>query len=187
MRITAPENVHILSNYIAFNKNNGVYIDNNVTYIEVKGNFFNQNVKWDVFNDFHVKNLKYNGNEIEIITNNYMINYGFGSGDMDRPVWTQMYEYRPGTSYADYAYDAAKDVFTYVGEGNGDYYGHQDVMFLGYVFDINNFLACPNIYSSPGNIWSKSGNYQLYLSEIKQVKKGVYSISIVDEILNFNR
>ena len=70
LRITAPENVYILSNYIAFNKNNGVYIDNNVTYIEVKGNFFNQNVKWDVFNDFHVKNLKYNGNEIEIITNN---------------------------------------------------------------------------------------------------------------------
>ena len=31
LRITAPENVHILSNYIAFNKNNGVYIDNNVT------------------------------------------------------------------------------------------------------------------------------------------------------------
>ena len=103
LRITAPKNVYILSNYIAFNKNNGVYIDNNVTYIEVKGNFFNQNVKWDVFNDFHVKNLKYNGNEIEVITNNYMINYGFGSGDMDRPVWTQMYEYRPGTSYADYA------------------------------------------------------------------------------------
>ena len=181
MRITAPENVYILSNYIAFNKNNGVYIDNNVSYIEVKGNFFNQNIKWDVFNDFHVKNMKYNGNEIEVITNNYMINYGFGSGDMDRPVWTQMYEYRPGTSYADYDYDSAKDVFIYVGEGNGDYYGHQEVMFLGYIFDINNFLACPNIYSSPGNIWSKSGNYQLYLSEIKQVKKGVYSISIVDE------
>ena len=181
LRITAPENVYILSNYIAFNKNNGVYIDNNVSYIEVKGNFFNQNIKWDVFNDFHVKNMKYNGNEIEVITNNYMINYGFGSGDMDRPVWTQMYEYRPGTSYADYDYDSAKDVFIYVGEGNGDYYGHQEVMFLGYIFDINNFLACPNIYSSPGNIWSKSGNYQLYLSEIKQVKKGVYSISIVDE------
>ena len=180
MRITSPENVYILSNYIAFNKNNGVYIDNNVTYIEVKGNFFNQNIKWDVFNDFHVKNMKYNGNKIEVITNNYMINYGFGSGDMDRPVWTQMYEYRPGTSYADYIYDASKDVFTYVGEGNGDYYGHQEVMFLGYIFDINNFLACPNIYSSPGNIWSISGNYQLYLGEIKQVKKGVYSISIVD-------
>ena len=180
LRITAPENVYILSNYIAFNKNNGVYIDNNVTYIEVKGNFFNQNIKWDVFNDFHVKNMKYNGNKIEVITNNYMINYGFGSGDMDRPVWTQMYEYRPGTSYADYIYDASKDVFTYVGEGNGDYYGHQEVMFLGYIFDINNFLACPNIYSSPGNIWSISGNYQLYLGEIKQVKKGVYSISIVD-------
>ena len=180
LRITAPEKVYILSNYIAFNKNNGVYIDNNVTYIEVKGNFFNQNIKWDVFNDFHVKNMKYNGNKIEVITNNYMINYGFGSGDMDRPVWTQMYEYRPGTSYADYIYDASKDVFTYVGEGNGDYYGHQEVMFLGYIFDINNFLACPNIYSSPGNIWSISGNYQLYLGEIKQVKKGVYSISIVD-------
>lgn len=183
IRLTSTDQIYILSNYIAFNKNNGVYVDYNITQLEIRGNFFNQNVKWDVFNDFHVKNMKDNGNEKEIITNNYMINYGFGSGDMDRPVWTQMYEYRPGTSYADYRYDEAEDVYIYVGEGNGDYYGHQEVMFLGYIFDINNFLSCPNMYVSPGKIWSKMSekeSLELTLSEITQVKKGVYSISIVD-------
>ena len=183
IRLTSTNQVLILSNCIAFNKNNGVYVDYNVTKLEIRGNFFNQNIKWDVFNDFHVKNMIDRGNEKEIVTNNYMINYGFGSGDMDRPVWTQMYEYRPGTSYADYAYDAVNDVYTYVGEGNGDYYGHQEVMFLGYVFDINNFLSCPNMYVSPEKIWSKMSakeSLELELSEITQVKKGVYSISIVD-------
>ena len=183
IRLTSSDNVYILSNYIAFNTNNGVYVDYNITKIEIKGNFFNQNQLWEVFNDFHVKNINdisiKDVNNLEIINNNYMINYGgYGSGDRDRPVWTQVYEYKP--SVGDYNYDAANDVYIYVGEGNGQYYGHQGIMYLGYVFEINEFVSCPNIYYSPKNVWSKSGNYELQLSEITQVKKGIYSISIVD-------
>ena len=183
IRLTSSDNVYILSNYIAFNTNNGVYVDYNITKIEIKGNFFNQNQLWEVFNDFHVKNINdvsiKDANNLEIINNNYMINYGgYGSGDRDRPVWTQVYEYKP--SIGDYNYDAANDVYVYVGEGNGEYYGHQGIMYLGYVFEINEFVSCPNIYYSPKNVWSKSGNYELHLSEITQVKKGIYSISIVD-------
>ena len=183
IRLTSSDNVYILSNYIVFNTDNGVYVDYNITKIEIKGNFFNQNQLWEVFNDFHVKNLNdisiKDANNLEIINNNYMINYGgYGSGDRDRPVWTQVYEYKP--SIGDYNYDAANDVYVYVGEGNGQYYGHQGIMYLGYVFEINEFVSCPNIYYSPKNVWSKSGNYELQLSEITQVKKGIYSISIVD-------
>lgn len=176
--LNSSDNVYVISNYIGFN-NNGVYVDNDITQIEIKGNFFNQNYKWEVFNDFHVTNLAKNGNKIEVINNNYMINYGgFGSADIDRPVWTQVYEYKPGIGA--YEYDSSKDVYKYVGEGNGDYDGHQGIMFLGYVFEINEFVSCPNTYYAPKKVWFKEGNFELQLSEITQLKKGVYSISIVD-------
>ncbi len=183
IKLLSSDNVYILSNYIAFNTNNGVYVDNNITKIEIKGNFFNQNHLWEVFNDFHVKNINdisiKDANNLEMITNNYMINYGgYGTGDRDRPIWTQVYEYKP--SVGQYNYDAARDVYVYVGEGNGEYYGHQGIMYLGYVFEINSFVNCPNIYYAPQKVWSKSGNYELQLGEIKQVKKGIYSISIID-------
>ena len=183
IKLLSSDNVYILSNYIAFNTNNGVYVDYNITKIEIKGNFFNQNQLWEVFNDFHVKNINdisiRDANNLEVINNNYMINYGgYGSGDMDRPVWTQVYEYKP--SIGQYNYDASKDAYVFVGEGNGEYYGHQGIMYLGYVFEINMFVNCPNIYYAPQKVWSKSGNYELQLSEITQVKKGIYSISIVD-------
>lgn len=128
VRITSANHVYILSNYISFNTYNGVYVDNDIIKIEIKGNFFNQNHYWEVFNDFHVTNLKDNGNELEIVDNNYMINYGSGTSDIDRPIWTQVYDYLPG--YGEYNYDAANDRYIYVGEMNGDYWGHHRVMFI---------------------------------------------------------
>ena len=183
IKLLSSDNVNILSNYIAFNTKNGVYVDYNITKLVIKGNFFNQNHLWEVFNDFHVKNINdisiKDAQNLEIIDNNYMINYGgYGSGDRDRPVWTQVYEYKP--SIGDYNYDAVNDVYVYVGEGNGEYYGHQGIMYLGYAFEINEYVSCPNIYYAPQKVWSKSGNYELQLSEITQVRKGIYSISIVD-------
>lgn len=183
IRLTSSDNVFILSNYIAFNDDNGVYVDYNITKIEIKGNFFNQNKKWEVFNDFHVENindpLNANAAQLEIIDNNYMINYGgYGTGDMDRPVWTQVYR-NYGTK-GPYNYDSVNDVYVYVGEGNGKYEGHQGIMFLAQVYEINEFVSCPNLYIAPQKVWSKTGNYELELSDITQIKKGVYSISIVN-------
>ena len=186
IKLTSSKYIYILSNYIAFNSHNGVYVDNDITRIEIKGNFFNQNVYWDVFNDFHVKNINDISNleagELEIINNNYMINVGSGTEDLDRPVWTQVYEYKgAGSAVAQYNYDAANDVYVYVGDGNGEYYGHQGIMFMQYMFDINNMISCPNIYIAPTVGWYKTGPYLLKLSEITQISKGVYSISIVDK------
>jgi nitrous oxidase accessory protein NosD len=52
-------------------------------------------------------------------------------------------------------------------------------VFLGYAFEINTYVACPIIYATYGVNWYKA-NYRLQLSNITQIKKGVYSISIVD-------
>ena len=177
INFTSANYDHVLSNYIAFNNRYGVYVDCNITHMEIKGNFINQNAQYDIFNDFHVQNLFVEGGEkIQVITNNYMI------GHKERPVWRQVYEYRQGMG--EFNYDAENDIYIYVGEGSGDYYGHQSGTFLGYIFDINEDLNCPNIfYTYPTDgvtPWTKTGNYKLYLSNITQVKKGVYSISIVD-------
>lgn len=186
IKLTSSKYIYILSNYIAFNTNNGVYVDNNITRIEIKGNFFDQNLKWDIFNDFHAKNINDINNmeadKLEVINNNYMVNYGGGgTGDLDRPVWSQVYEYKgSGSAIGQYNYDAKNDVYVYVGEGNGEYYGHQGIMFMQYMFDVNNMISCPNLYIAPKVGWYKTGPYLLKLTEITQIKKGVYSISIVD-------
>lgn len=57
-------------------------------------------------------------------------------------------------------------------------------VFLGYVFEIGENVACPIIYftyNQNEETWAISGNYELQLSNITQVKRGIYSISIVDE------
>ena len=185
VNLTCSNYVYILSNYISFNKHNGVYVDYNITKIEIKGNFFNQNLEFEVFDDFHVENLdKRTGDKYQIITNNYMVNYGPGdASDLARPIWRQVYFYR-GLGNGNYLYDESNDVYNYVGYGNGDYVGQQYTIYLGYVFAINEYMECPVIrysYSSSNTPWSQSGNYNLILSEITQVKKGIYSISIVDE------
>lgn len=177
INMTAAKYVYILNNYIGFNKRYGVYTNCNITKMEIKGNFINQNAQYDIFNDHRVKNLfKKGGESLQVITNNYMIGHG------DRPVWRQVYEYKP--SIGEFIYDAANDDYIYVGEGKGEYIGHQSGTFLGYIFDVDQDLICPNIFfsypTSGVTPWSHTGNYKLYLSEITQVKKGVYSISIVD-------
>lgn len=53
--------------------------------------------------------------------------------------------------------------------------------FLGYTFEIGENVACPILhFKYEQALWSE-GNYWLKLSEITQVGKGIYSISIVDD------
>ena len=185
INITSADNVYILSNYIAYSTN-GVYINCNVTKIEIRGNFFNQNKGYEVLNDHRVKNLIDPKNsrigypDLEIIDNNYMI--GLIGAEEERPVYRIVYNYVGGNRGA-YSYDAANDVYNYVGDGKGSYAQAKGAVFMRYVFEINKNVNCPVIYYdySSGTSWSLSGNYELQLSEITQVKKGVYSISIVDE------
>ena len=184
VNLTSSNYVYILSNYIA-NNYHGVYVNCNVTRIEIKGNFFNQNKMYEVLNDYRVKNLvnsklKIGYPDLEIIDNNYMV--GLEGAQEERPVYRITYDYK-GTNKGDFAYDSANDVYKYVGDGKGDYVSNKGAVFLRYVFEINKNVNCPVIFYTydKGVQWSMSGNYELQLSEITQVKKGIYSISIVDE------
>ena len=182
--LTSSNNVYILSNYIAYNYH-GVYVNCNVSKIEIKGNFFNQNTMYEVLNDYRVRNLVDMKNrvgypDLEVIDNNYMI--GLSGAESERPVYRITYDYK-GNGKGEYTYDSANDVYKFVGDYNGDYTVNKGAVFLRYVFEINKNVFCPVIfYKYEGGVqWSLSGNYELQLSEITQVKKGVYSISIVDE------
>ena len=184
VNLTSSDGVYILSNYIAYNTH-GVYVNCNITKIEIKGNFFNQNKVYEVLNDYRVRNMvdmvkKVGYRDLEIIDNNYMV--GLEGAQDERPVYRITYDYK-GKNKGDYAYDAVNDVFKYVGDGKGDYIDNKGAVFLRYVFEINKNVNCPVIFYiyEGGKQWSLSGNYELQLSEITQVKKGIYSISIVDE------
>ena len=184
VNLTSSNYVYILNNYIAYNTH-GVYVNCNVTKIEIKGNFFNQNKIYEVLNDYRVRNLvdmvkKVGYPDLEIIDNNYMV--GLEGAQDERPVYRITYDYK-GKNKGDYSYDAVNDVYKYVGDGKGDYTNNKGAVFLRYVFEINKNVNCPVIFYTyeGGKQWSLSGNYELQLSEITQVKKGIYSISIVDE------
>lgn len=185
INFTSSEYMDVLSNYIAYSTN-GIYINCNVTKIQIKGNFFNQNSGYEVLNDHRVKNLINPTNtrigypDLEIIDNNYMV--GLEGAEEERPVYRIVYNY-VGSNRGDYNYDAANDVYNYVGSTKGSYLQSKGAVFLRYVFEINKNVNCPVIYFdySSGSSWSLSGNYELQLSELTQVKKGLYSISIVDE------
>jgi parallel beta-helix repeat protein len=184
VNLTSSNYVYVLNNYIAYNTH-GVYVNCNVTKIEIKGNFFNQNKMYEVLNDYRVRNLvnvakKIGYRDLEIIDNNYMV--GLEGAQDERPVYRITYDYK-GANKGEYTYDSVNDVFTYVGYNNGDYTSNKGAVFLRYVFEVNKNVNCPVIFYiyEGGKQWSLSGNYELQLSEITQIKKGVYSISIVDE------
>ncbi len=52
-------------------------------------------------------------------------------------------------------------------------------VFLGYTFVINENVNCPILYFEYGARWY-SGDYRLQLTEIKQSKKGIYTISLIN-------
>jgi hypothetical protein len=174
--LTSSDNVYILSNYIAYNYH-GVYVNCNVTKIEIKGNFFNQNTMYEVLNDYRVRNIIDTKKRIgypdrEVIDNNYMI--GLTGADAERPVYRITYDYK-GEGKGEYTYDSENDVFKFVGDYKGDYTVNKGAVYLRYVFEINKNVFCPVIFFKyeGGVQWSLSGNYELELSEITQVKKGV--------------
>ncbi len=182
INLFSSDKVYILSNYIAHNRNGdennyksgaGVYVNCNVSKIEIKGNFFQQNGKYAVLNDYRVRNIgAHIGDEkLEIVENNYMLGHG------DRPIYHITYS---PSSNGEFNYNQAEDVYTYVGSG-GDYDVDKTTVYLGYTYHINEFI-CPTIlyeYTKKGPQLWLDGDYSLKITEIKENKKGIYSISII--------
>ena len=168
------DNVKILSNYIAFNRNDnagaGVYINCNVIKVEVKGNFLKQNGLYGVLMDHRVKNIGPDllGEDLLIVDNNYMMAHEH------RAIYH--IEYKPFAG-GDFIYDADKDTYIQVEEGKGNYIAGMTTAYLRYAYLIDEQL-CPSIYNKE-TLWTQ-GNFRLQLSEITQVKRGLYSISVVN-------
>ena len=165
----------ILNNYIAFNKNGdsgaGIYINCNINGLVIKGNVLQENGNYAVLYDYRVRNIGPDGLGENVAT----VNYNYIFGHTDRAIYHITYnKVASGT----FIYDAENDEYIAVGYGNGDYDVGMTTAYLGYSYLINEQL-CPSIYFTWGELWSQ-GNYRLVLSDISQINKGTYAISVVD-------
>ena len=182
VNMSSANYVYIINNFIAYNRNGdeytstsgaGVYVNCNITKIEIKGNYIRQNGMYGVLNDYRVRNMdaKRYAELLEINNNNYYM------GHTERLTYHIEYKKYPGGAFN---YDSVNDVYVFVGEGNGEYDVDKSVVYLAYAFYIQETICGATLYAAPSTTWS-SGNYQLRVSEISQVKKGIYNVSIVDK------
>src|SRR5574344_1905287 len=117
---STSDNVKILNNKIFYNRNIqdqsratigvGIYVNNNITNMIIRGNFIYENGMYGIFNDYRVRNLI--NQNIQIVDQNF---FGFHK---QRAVFTAVYT---KSNNGDYDYNATTDTYTYVGDGNGHY------------------------------------------------------------------
>ena len=172
------EYVYILNNFIAYNQNSksasgaGIYVNSNISKVEIKGNFIKQNGQYGVLNDYRVRNMDATAGaeELEINNNNYYL------GHTERIAYHIEYSKYAGGPFT---YDSENDLYVYVGEGNGSYDIGKTVVYLGYAFFRDETVCGATLFKAPSTTWG-TDVYKLEISPITQVKKGVYSVSIVD-------
>ena len=173
------EYIYIINNFIGYNQNPrsssgaGIYVNNNITKVEIKGNFIKQNGQYGVLNDYRVRNMNANigAENLEINNNNYFL------GHTERIAYHIEYsKYKGGP----FNYDSENDVYVYVGDGNGNYDIGKTVVYLGYAFFRDETVCGATLFKAPDVTWGNDV-YKLELSPMTQVKKGVYSVSIIDK------
>ncbi|WP_409198139.1 right-handed parallel beta-helix repeat-containing protein [Methanobrevibacter acididurans] len=174
---STADNVKILNNKIFYNRNiqdqsratmgAGIYVNNNITNMLIRGNFIYENGMYGIFNDYRVRNLI--NQNIQIVDQNF---FGFHK---QRAVFTAVYT---KSNNGDYDYNATTDTYTYVGDGNGHY-----TTGTGQIFIWSNIyygeLFCGSTSYAPGELRSANPYKDLIVGNITQVSNGVYSFSFV--------
>ena len=173
--ITTADYIYILNNFIAFNQKDGsgagVYVNCNITKIEILGNLFRQNGQYGVLNDYRTRNMdnKTGADKLEVVNNNYFM------GHSERTVYHIEYK---KSNYGEFNYDSETDTYIFVGEG-GEYEISKTVVYLENAYILDELVCGATLYKPPSNYWSNN-NLKLQISEITQVKKGTYQVSITD-------
>ena len=78
INIVTADHIYILNNYISFNQKSGsgagVYVNCNITKIEILGNLFRQNGQYGILNDYRTRNMnaKKGAEKLEVVDNNYL-------------------------------------------------------------------------------------------------------------------
>ncbi|PWB88290.1 hypothetical protein MBBTH_01140 [Methanobrevibacter thaueri] len=183
INLLSVNNVFIKDNLIKNNgKNNhdsgsGIYVNANITKLVVMGNIFIGNNLHAVMYDCRARNLDNSegADNLTIVDDNYFEGHN-----------SMILHHRTYVESADgnMDYDAENDLF--VPSSNGNYSESKSYVYLQNAFVVDDIVCGFTYYTStipwsleaPGN--NGKYNLSLKLSEMKEVKNGVYQISIVD-------
>ena len=190
--LSAANNVSIINNLIKDNGNNnsdsgsGIYVNTNITKLVVKGNIFLGNGEHAILYDYRCRNLNADdgAEDLTDVDDNYF--EGHNSMILHHRIYVER-------DYGDLKYDAENDVYGSVGEGTyaeGKSYVYMKnaIIFMdtpcGFTYYTNQI---PWSLTAPEN----GGRYDFSLKlNLKQIKNGVYQVSIVDSqgniAVNFN-
>lgn len=183
INLTSGDNVYITNNFLENNggdnedSGSGIYVNTNITKIVVTGNIFLSNGLHAIMYDYRARNLDNHegADQLTIIDCNYF--EGHSSMILHHRIYVER-------SYGNMEYDAENDLF--VPSDNGNYVEGKSYVYMQRAF-IYNDVPCGFTYYTPTIPWAMeaSGNggrydLSLKLGEIKQVKDGVYQISISD-------
>lgn len=176
INLTSSNNINILNNKIYYNRDGidqsrskfgiGIYVNCNITKINIIGNFIFENGNYGVFNDYRVRNL--NNQNLEVINDNY-----FGLHNT-RAAFTAVY--KESTS-GDHDYNASTDLFYKVADGTGHYSQGTNPIFLQSNLYVGE-LFCGATYYAPG-VPREEGPKDIIIGNISETSKGVYTVSFV--------
>ena len=182
INLTSADNIVILNNFIENNGLNdddsgsGIYVNSNITKLTVKGNIFINNGLHAILYDYRCRNLN-NENGADLLTdvdNNYFESHS--SMLLHHRIYI---EHNQG----DLKYDAENDVYGSVGEGK--YIESKSYVYMKHALIFND-VPCGFTYYTTKIPWTlaasgNNGKYDLSLKlSLKQIKNGVYQVSIVD-------
>ena len=183
INLSCANNVFILNNLIKNNgyrnsdTGSGIYVNTNITKLVVKGNIFQANGLHAIMYDYRCRNLnnEEGADQLTIVDDNYF--EGHSSMILHHRTYVK-------NSQGNMVYDAENDVFTQ--SGNGEYIESKSYVYMQNAF-IYKDMPCGFTYYTTSIPWTldapaNNGEYNLSLtlSEIVEIKKGVYQIAIVD-------
>lgn len=181
--LLSADNVIIRDNLIKNNgqadlaSGSGIYVNTNITKLVVMGNMFLSNSRHAILYDYRARNLDLSAgaDNLTIVDDNYF------EGHRDMILHHRTYV---ESDYGGYAYDEENDTF-YPSE-NGDYSESKSYVYMQHAFVVNDIVCgftyykttIPWTLEAPGN--RGKYNLSLGLSEINELKNGIYQVSIAD-------
>ena len=182
IKLTSANNIAALNNYIADNGLNdadtgsAIYVNTNITKLTVKGNIFLHNGLHAIMYDYRCRNLN-NEPGADLLTD---VDNNYFEAHSSMVLHHRVYVER---DHGEYKYDAENDVYGSVGEGK--YAEGKSYVYMKNAFIFND-VPCGFTYYTTKIPWTlqapaNGGKYDFSLRlNLKQVKNGLYQVSIVD-------
>lgn len=177
INLSSADNVLITRNIIKNNNDAGIYVNSNITKLEILGNIFAYNGPHAVLYDYRVRNLNLDKND-DLKTN---VDNNFFTGHSDMILHHRIFI---ESENGDYNYNPENDEYIRVEANTGKFDEDKGFSYMKNAY-MKGELVCGHTYITTSIPWDfnapTNGKYDLTLSlKINQTKKGVYSLSLVD-------